>query len=173
MSFGRHMGTVWPQIQGFWAEAAARADKPDVFAHEFFNLANHAVRDKQFVEIYHPDTGMPYGGLQEQQGKGVVLWEATSRQPWAATAYLRMVLLGLVGMRFDTDGVRFEPCVPSGISTVDLRNVRYRKMSISVTIRGTGTRVRQCLINGKDAGDHRLPAGAEGPQDVVIVLGGG
>ena len=24
LSFGRHMGTVWPQIQGFWAEAAAR-----------------------------------------------------------------------------------------------------------------------------------------------------
>ena len=35
MSFGRHIGTVWPQIQGFWAEAAARAGKPEVFGHEF------------------------------------------------------------------------------------------------------------------------------------------
>ena len=42
MSFGRHIGTVWPQIQGFWAEAAARAGKPEVFGHELFNLAAHA-----------------------------------------------------------------------------------------------------------------------------------
>jgi glycogen debranching enzyme len=172
MDFGRHMGTVWPQIQGFWAEAAARAGKPDLFAHEFFNLANHAVRDKQFAEIYHPITGMPYGGIQEQQGQGIILWKATSRQTWAATAYLRMVLLGLVGMRFDTDGVRFEPCVPNGISRVDLRNVHYSKMLIGVTIWGTGTKVRQCLINGRESADHRLSAGAEGPQDVAIVLGG-
>ena len=102
--FGWHMGTVWPQIQGFWAEAAARAGKFEVFGHEFFNLANHAARDKHFAEIYHPITGRPYGGLQENQGQGIILWEATSRQTWAATAYLRMVLLGLVGMRFNTDG---------------------------------------------------------------------
>lgn len=53
MSFGRHMGTVWPQIQGFWAEAAARAAHADVFGHEFFSLVAHAVRDKHFAEIYH------------------------------------------------------------------------------------------------------------------------
>jgi glycogen debranching enzyme len=170
MSFGRHMGTVWPQIQGFWAEAAARAGKVDVFSHEFFNLAAHAVRDKHFAEIYHPMTGAVYGGLQENQGQGIILWQATSRQTWAATAYLRMVLLGLVGMRFDTDGIRFEPCVPKGISSVDLRNVRYRNMMIDVTIRGTGTKVKQCLINGKEARDHRLPAQTEGPHNVSILL---
>ena len=170
MSFGRHMGTVWPQIQGFWAEAAARAGKPEVFGHEFFNLATHAARDKHFAEIYHPITGKPYGGLQEKRGQGIVLWEATSRQTWAATAYLRMVLLGLVGMRFDTDGVRFQPCVPKGISSVDLRNVHYRRMIINVTIRGTGTKVKQCLINGTEAADNRLVAHVEGPQEVEILL---
>jgi glycogen debranching enzyme len=169
-SFGRHMGTVWPQIQGFWAEAAARAGKPQVFGHEFFNLAAHAVRDKHFAEIYHPLTGMPYGGLQESQGQGIILWQATCRQTWAATAYLRMVLLGLVGMRFDTDGIRFEPCLPKGISSVDLQNVRYRSMIIDVTIRGTGTKIAQCLINGKETRDRRLSAEAEGPQKVSIFL---
>lgn len=69
MSFGRHMGTVWPQIQGFWAEAAARARRADLFGHEFFNLAAHAVRDKHFAEVYHPMTGAVYGGLQESQGQ--------------------------------------------------------------------------------------------------------
>ncbi|MGC8638506.1 MAG: MGH1-like glycoside hydrolase domain-containing protein [Isosphaeraceae bacterium] len=173
MSFGRHMGTVWPQIQGFWAEAAARAGRSRLFGHEFFNLASHAVRDKQFVEIYHPITGAPYGGLQEQKGQGIILWQAMPRQSWAASAYLRMVLLGLVGMRFNTDGIQFEPCVPKEISRVDLRNVRYRKMIIAVTIRGSGTKVRQCLINGEVSADRRLPANAEGPREVAIVLGDG
>jgi hypothetical protein len=68
MSFGRHVGTVWPQIQGFWAEAAARAGKADVFGHEFFNLAAHAARDKHFAEIYHPITG---------QWAGVERWVRT------------------------------------------------------------------------------------------------
>ena len=92
-SFGRHIGTVWPQIQGFWAEAAARAGKTEIFGHELFNLAAHAVRDRQFAEIYHPLTGEIYGGLQENGGR-IVLWNATSRQTWAATAYIRMVFDG-------------------------------------------------------------------------------
>ncbi len=170
MSFGRHVGTVWPQIQGFWAEAAARAGRPEKFGHEFFNLAAHAVRDKQFVEIYHPITGMPYGGLQENLGQGIILWQPTSRQTWAATAYLRMVLLGLAGMRFDTRGVRFEPCIPEGISSIDLRNVRYRNAILDVAIRGTGTKVTHCTVNGKDAHDRMIPAEATGRQAIAITV---
>jgi len=169
-SFGRHIGTVWPQIQGFWADAAARAGKVDVFGHEILNLAAHAVRDRQFAECYHPITGEIYGGLQEKQGQGIILWKATSRQTWAATAYLRMVLLGLAGMRFDADGVRFQPCIPKGISHVELRNVSYRSMNLDLTIRGTGTKVKQCLINGREVKDGLLGAGGVGRNQVVITL---
>jgi len=168
-SFGRHMGTVWPQIQGFWAEAAAQAGKGDIFGHELLALAAHAMRDNQFAEIYHPITGEIYGGLQEN-GRGIVLWNATSRQTWAATAYIRMVLLGLAGMRFDTDGIRFQPCVPKGISTVELRNLNYRKMMIDVTIRGSGTKVKELLVNGKASADGFLAAQDEGRKAVTITL---
>ncbi len=170
MAFGRHMGTVWPQIQGFWAEAAARAGRADLFGHELFNLATHAVRDKHFAEIYHPLTGKPYGGLQESLGQGIVLWQATSRQTWAATAYLRMVLLGLVGLRFETRGVRFQPCIPKGLALVRLQNLRYRAMTLDVTIRGTGTRVCQCRINGKDRPEAFLAADSRGPHEVYILV---
>ena len=99
-----------------------------------------------------------------------MLWEATSRQTWAATAYLRMVLLGLVGMRFDTDGVSFQPCVPKGMSSVELRNVHFRRMIIDVTIRGTGAKVTQCLVNGKEAVDRHLATQTGEPQNVAILL---
>jgi glycogen debranching enzyme len=171
MSFGRHIGTVWPQIQGFWAEAAARAGHAEVFAHELFNLAAHAARDKQFAEIYHPITGKIYGGLQENGGQGIILWQATSRQTWAATAYLRMVLLGLAGLRVDSEGVRFQPCLPKGVSRVELGNVAYRRMTLDVTVRGGGTKVKQLLVNGQEAKDGLLGAAGEGRKQVVIIVG--
>ena len=170
MSIARHAGTVWPQIQGFWAEAAARARKADVFGHELFNLAKHARRDRQFAEIYHPLTGEIYGGMQEASGKGIILWEATSRQTWAATAYLRMVLLGLSGMQFDTEGVRFQPCVPEGISFVEVQNLKYRNMDLMITIRGSGTKVTECTINGQASEIPFLDASEDGRQHVVIAL---
>lgn len=171
ISFGRHMGTVWPQIQGFWAEAAARAGKPDLFGHELFNLASHAVRDKHFAEIYHPITGAIYGGLQESQGQGIILWQATSRQTWAATAYLRMILPGLVGLRFDPEGVRFQPCVPQGLSFIELRNLKYRKMRLDVTVRGTGTQLKQCSIDGKESKDGFLAVQGEGHKKIILTVG--
>jgi glycogen debranching enzyme len=170
-SFGRHIGTVWPQIQGFWAEAAARAGKPEVFGDELFNLANHAVRDKHFAEVYHPLSGKIYGGLQEREGQGIGLWGATSRQTWAATAYIRMVLMGLVGMRFDTDGLRFQPVLPKGVGSVHLSNVRYRKMALDITVTGNGAKIKQCLVNGKDAKDGFLPADEKGRRVITITVG--
>jgi glycogen debranching enzyme len=168
MSFGRHVGTVWPQIQGFWAEAAARSGRADLFGHELAALAAHAVRDKQFAELYHPLTGQIYGGLQEQQGRGIVLWEATSRQSWAATAYLRMVLLGLAGLRFDAEGLRFQPCLPPGIGYVELRHLTYRGMTLDLLIRGTGPQTRQITINGRPSPAGLLPAQETGRKTVEI-----
>ena len=169
-SFGRHIGTVWPQIQGFWAEAAARAGKPEIFGHELFNLAAHAVRDKQFAEIYHPITGEIYGGLQENGGK-IVLWNATSRQTWSATAYIRMVFMGLAGMRFDSDGLRFQPCMPKGVGHVRLSNIRYRKMALDITVEGNGAKIKQCRVDGKETKDGFLPVDGEGRKVVAITVG--
>ncbi|MGA2066538.1 MAG: glycosyl hydrolase family 65 protein [Thermoguttaceae bacterium] len=126
----------------------------------------------QPVPVIHPITGKIYGGLQENGGRGIVLWPATSRQTWAATAYLRMVLLGLAGLRFDADGVRFQPCLPSGISRVELRNVNYRRMNLDLTIRGTGTAVEQCLINAREAKDGLLGAAGEGRKQITIGVNG-
>jgi len=169
-AFPRHTCTVWPQIQGFWAEAAARQGKVKIFAHELFNLARHARRDKQFAEIYHPLIGKIYGGMQEAGEKGTILWKATSRQSWAATAYVRMILFGLVGMRFDRHGVRFQPCVPDGISFVEIDNVHYRNMQLKITIHGTGTKIKHCTINGKEAAKALVDAGQTGRQTIVVAL---
>lgn len=147
-SFGRHSGTVWPHIQGFWGHAAAIHGKIDIFAHEFFKLTEFANRDSQFAEIYHPRNGEIYGGLQESP-QGIVLYKSCRRQTWSATAYLRLVFFGLLGMRFEEDGIRFSPCVPNEIDSVELNNFKYRDKNLTIRLRRRDKKNQKCYINGK------------------------
>jgi hypothetical protein len=170
--YGRHSGTVWPPIQGFWAEAAARHRKVDLFAFEFEMLARHAVRDGQFFEIYHPDTGSPYGGLQESEASGSIeTWESLPHQTWSATAFLRMVLFGLAGMRFDVGGIRFEPLLPRGLEHVELHGLRYRDATIDLVLEGAGADLAHVLVNGEEAAPF-LPATASGRHVLELTLRG-
>lgn len=162
-AFSRHAGTVWPQIQGMWAHAGALHGKSGILGHELFQLAAHAVRDAQFAEIYHPLTGEIYGGMQERSGKGIVLWDSPPRQTWAATAFIRMMVFGVAGLTPSVDGLRFRPCLPAGLTRVELRNLRFRDMTLNLTIEGAGCKPRPA--------DLFLPFSTTGKQDVRIVVG--
>jgi len=169
VTFGRHSGTVWPPIQGFWASAALRFGKNELFEFELRKLAEHACRDSQFAEVYHPITGSMYGGLQEE---GTVMREFAScpRQTWSATAYLRMIFMGVVGMDFAVDGVRFTPRLPKGCTFVTLNNLPYREMVLSISITGTGTRVASFSIDGRTVKEPFLPASGFGDKKIEMVL---
>lgn len=165
-SFGRHSGTVWPHVQGFWAEAAARAGDEERFRFELFGLAGLAVRDGMFAEIYHPLTGEVYGGLQE--GALGWRWHSCRRQTWSATAYLRMVLMGLLGMDFSLQGIAFRPLLPSGVSHVELHGLPYRKASLHIVVNGSGTQIREFSVNGCSGTGAFLSECAEGVQEIFI-----
>jgi hypothetical protein len=165
--FGRHSGTVWPHVQGFWAEAAARSGAPEVFAFELFRLAELAVRDGMFAEIYHPRTGAIYGGLQE--GRPDWRWHSCHRQTWSASAFLRMVLFGLLGMDFTPEGLTLRPLLPEGLNRVELRGLEYRGRTLHITVEGHGTQVVSVLQNGLRA-DMWIPANTGGAVDVSIQL---
>jgi glycogen debranching enzyme len=170
MSYGRHSGTVWPHIQAFWGQAAAQYGKRDLFAHELMRLTEYANRDVFFTEIYHPTTGMPYGGVQELGNDLSHEWSSCARQTWSATGYLRLILQGLLGTRFDTEGVTFEPMLPGGVEFVCLQGLPYRKMHMTITVEGKGDHVHTCHINGRAQARAFLNATAEGEQTVHILL---
>jgi glycogen debranching enzyme len=148
---GRHSGTVWPHIQGFWGCAAAEYGRADLLAHELNNLTEHANRDGQFYEIYHPETGLPYGGIQEYEGEPMHAWPSCRRQTWSATAYLRLLLMGVLGMRFAPEGLRFSPCVPEGFGEIRLNNLPYRNMLLDITLNGNGHSLFSMKVDGKVA----------------------
>jgi glycogen debranching enzyme len=166
--FGRHSGTVWPFISGFWGEAALKGDRPDLFEREFMTLTAHLNRDAQCAEIYHPETGEVYGGLQEAgRGPNGMDWTSCARQSWTASAYLRMLLTGIFGMRFSAEGIAFQPHLPAGINHVHLSGISYRSCRLELTVEGQGGRVVEFYRNGAKT-EPFLPGDLEGEQRIQL-----
>jgi glycogen debranching enzyme len=162
--YGRHSGTVWPQVNAFWAEACLAAGDTAQFAAEFLGLAARAKRDGQFAEIYHPDTGLPYGGVQESAAPDYDLrsvWFVGRRQSWCATGFVRMVIHGLFGLRPEADGLRFQPaCLPGWEGAeISLTGLPWRAHTLDLCMEGRGRRA-VVSVDGRELGDGLLRPGA-------------
>lgn len=169
-NFGRHSGTVWPHIQGFWAQVCSRNNKMDLFLNEYMSLTDKSFRDQQFVEIYHPISGEQYGGIQEPTLKNNELWDATNRQTWSATAYLSMVLYGILGLEFEPNGIRINPNLPIGFEGFNLSNLHYRDMIINFNIVGRGNKINLIRINESEVLDNFIGSNLKGIINIKIVL---
>ena len=77
--------------------------------------------------------------------------------------------MGLLGMRYSVEGIRFEPYLPEAIGDVTLRNITYRDAKFTVSVTGEGRRIQSCQINGQSA-EAFVPADASGNIDVFIEL---
>ena len=130
---GRHSGTVWPFAQAFFADAAVSL-RPDRSAFELETLTRNALRSGQFYEIYHPQTGEPYGGAQETDGPMKPDWASVPHQTWSATGYLRMLLFDLAGLHISEDGIHIHPARIADIQTLTLEGLRYRGAVIDLTV---------------------------------------
>ena len=137
LGYGRHSGTVWPHAQAFWATAVA-GRSPEAFERELLALTRNALRDGQFYEIYHPLTGMPYGGVQEDHGAMNPDWVSQPHQTWSATGYLRMILGGLAGLRFEEAGLRVRPTQTGAVRALKLTGLRWRGGTINLDIQNFG-----------------------------------
>lgn len=170
MEFGRHSGTVWPHILSFFATAAAQHGRSDVFEREFMTLAKHAVRDAQFTEIYHPITGEEYGGLQENAYGIWGEWHSVARNTWGPTGFLRMIFMGLIGMRFSPEGITFAPSMLASVGDVAIENFPYRGALLDITVKGTGKTVTSFTIDGRKEDVAFIPAMLTGKHTIACVL---
>jgi len=142
--------------------------KVDLFEHELRKLAHHACRDLQFAEIYHPISGEIYGGQESDQG--IREWKSCSWQGWSATGFMRMIFMGLVGMTFEPNGVRFKPLLPQGFKCVRLSRLPYRGMSVDIQIEGHGNQIAEFRINGRSVHPPVLSATGSGEQRITIKM---
>ena len=169
---GRHNNIVWPQVNGFFAKAAILSGDTTSFMTEFRGLTSLALdRDKgnkMFYEVYNPYTGVPDGGWQ--QGTH---WSPVRRQTWCATAYIDMVHHGLIGMRFEDDGVSFSPYLPVDINNIELKDLTYRQAVLDIVVKGQGTKIKSFKLNGVEQSNYRVDATAQGTTKIEIEMESG
>lgn len=164
---GRHNAIVWPMVQGMWAKAAAKMHDAEALQQQMDALARlSAGSNGRFFEIYNAKTGAVDGGWQNNHA-----WGSEPDQTWSATAYLNMVTNGLFGMRFEKDGLRFEPLVPKGWGRANktyLTNVTYRSSTLDITLQGEGARVRKITLDGKPV--KFIPVDLTGKHRVIVEM---
>lgn len=145
--YGRHSGTIWPHIQGFWARAMHRAGHQESFEKELYLMAQKAVRDMHFSEIYHPDTGALYGGMQEQGPGGIVEWDSRRKQTWSATAFLSLIYFEILGLTMEDGEPVFHPQMPINCGHMRIRGFEVAGWLFDLDIDGKEVSVRKRKIS--------------------------
>lgn len=153
---GRHNNLVWPFLNGFFIQAAARAGKGALAVSELKKMTSLLNSADGIYEIYNPYDGSVDGGWQiggdDLQGH---LWDSCPDQTWSASSYVGAVLNGIFGIRIGEDGVSFAPCVPEEMKDASVRELVIRGKRFHISLSGWGTRVAGILVNGqvKDAAE--------------------
>jgi hypothetical protein len=173
---GRHNNLIWPMVNGFFAQAAIDSKSYPIFTEEFYNLTHLALDEDKgnydFREIYSPYNGQPEGGWQSNGPTQLQYhWASCKLQTWSATAYISMVLHGLVGARFSANGLSFAPYLPAGITYLKYNGFMYRGRDLNIIIKGNGSHIKQFVVDGKVAANHIGESLPKGHHDVVIVVG--
>lgn len=167
--FGRHSGTVWPHVQGFWASAAAQNGQREVFENELLMQTDNAVNSGQFAEIYHPLDGKIYGGWQEENRDGIFLSKPQPWQTWSATAYIRNILLDLVGLQYTEEGLRFAPVCTNVAGNIRLKHLVYRNAVLDITICKSDSKTTSFVLDGTEC-EAFVPADINDKHKIEIFL---
>jgi glycogen debranching enzyme len=169
---GRHNAVIWPMVNGFFADAALTTKNYQVFDSELNNLIHLALDENKgnynFREIYNADSGVPDGGWQRRKTPKDIHWASFKNQTWSATAYLRMIFNGLLGLKFENDGLKIAPYLPAGVHSLSLSAIPYRNTMLNIAIKGKGSWVASFTINGVKQKQLKVSAAATGVQNILV-----
>lgn len=154
---GRHNVMCWPMVMGLFGDAAATAGRVDIVLESLRNF----VALGGFYELYNPVTGAVDGGWQCGRR-----WASQPDQTWSATAFLRLVHCGLLGMRFAVDGLSFVPAA----GDLRLSGFRYRNALLDITVDGTVGATTAVQIDDVPV-DGPIPTDLTGEHRVAVHLG--
>ena len=156
-----HNGRIWPFVAGYFAIAAARKGRTDIFTEEWLRLIDLSEQQNTFAEFYELDKSFP---------------PVRRRQLWSDTGYLGMIYQGLFGMVFEVNGIIFAPTKPllgaygfdEMSETISLTNVKYRNAILDIFVTGWGNTVVSFRVNGEIRELPKLEATATGKQIIDI-----
>ncbi len=164
-----HNEAVWPFVQTFWLLAAARAGNEKAVMASICAIYRPEALFLTNKENFVARTG-DYQGTQIN----------SSNMLWSLSGNLSIVYKVLFGMRFEPEGLGFQPFVPKAFQGQrTLADVHYRDAILDISLDGFGNRIRSFSVDGKAYANSTLsaslastllPANLKGHHKVRIVL---
>ena len=146
------VGPVWPVWESGFASAAAETQNKELLLTMLAQQMRTAVLHKNFHEVLEADTGKSWR------------WPG---QLWHACGFAAQVLYGILGISYDEQGLRFQPCVPDAFKGLEIENLNYQSAKLTVKTSGVGT-VEYVIFDGEKV--DFIPYGLTGNHIVHIKL---
>ena len=154
-----HNQSVWPFVESFCMMAAAKeADQASVIT-SVASLLRAAALFLSNKENFVLTTGDALGTAVN-----------SDRQLWSIAGMLAVTYRLLFGMRYEPDGLYFEPFVPESLGGIRrLTHFPYRNAMLGIEVHGHGGKVLTCTIDGRDA-PPMVPGDLAGEHSILIYL---
>ena len=148
-------GEAWPVVQACWTMAAAKA-------------GNMAAVERGMASLFRAYAMSDIAESMDTTGDTVI---GLSDGGGACAGIAAIVLKVVMGMELESDGIVFAPVVPEAFGgRKRLYGMKYRGMELSVTVSGSGSRIKSFSINGEVRDRHFLPADMKGKVNVEIIM---
>ena len=154
-----HNNAVWPFVQTFWLWAGAKAGNERSVTESISDIYRPAALFLTNKENLVVDNG-DFNGTQINSS--VMLWSLSGN--------ISIVHKVLFGIRFNVNGLTFEPFVPKamdGKRTLD--NFKYRNAVLNIEMEGYGNVINSFSLDGKER-QPLIPISLTGVHTIKIVL---
>ncbi|WP_422107154.1 MGH1-like glycoside hydrolase domain-containing protein [Winogradskyella sp.] len=155
-----HNNGIWPFVQSYWNWAAAKT-------------GNEAVLNHGLASVYRA-AGLfltNYENMVAETGDFLGTEINSHRMLWSMAGNLAMVHRVFMGMEFTTDGLAFNPVIPSAYGGErSLSNFKYRDAILNITVSGHGTKIKSVMIDGKTVDKAFIASDASGTHEIVIEM---
>ena len=155
-----HNNAVWPFVQTYWLWAGAKTGNEESVLHSIASIYRASAMFLTNKENFVADTG-DYAGTQIN----------SSNMLWSLSGNISIVLKVLFGIRFEENGLRFEPFVPKVMSANrKLSNFNYRNANLDIELTGYGNKIATFELDGQRQKTHLIPPTLSGKHTLKIVL---
>lgn len=154
-----HNNAIWPFVTAYYALAASEAGSSDGLLKAIEANATYAAQYGSNYENRVSETG------------STETMRNSPRQLWSIAGYIGMYRRILLGMHYQPDGIMFTPDVPAALKgTRTLKGLRYRDMTLDITVKGYGCLVRKFVLDGEKYECPFVPCDLTGNHTVEITL---
>lgn len=154
-----HNNAVWPFVQAYWMWASAIAGNSQSVEHSIASIYRPAALFATNQENFVAETG----DLRTAMNSPNMLWSIAGNISIAHRI--------LMGITLEEEGLSLRPFVPTAWSgNKTLKDFRYRKAILDITVQGYGDKAKACYIDGKRQSVATVPATLTGRHSVRIVM---